>query len=31
MASEQDILNFCDITGASTDAAENFLQVNTMN
>ncbi|KAG2198265.1 hypothetical protein INT47_004349 [Mucor saturninus] len=27
MSSEQDILKFCDITGASPEVAENFLQV----
>ncbi|GAA5812525.1 hypothetical protein MFLAVUS_005981 [Mucor flavus] len=27
MANEQDIVSFCDVTGASTDVAKNFLQV----
>lgn len=27
MDTEQDIVNFCDITGASTEVAKNFLQV----
>jgi hypothetical protein len=27
MSSEQDIVNFCEITGASTEVAQNFLQV----
>jgi hypothetical protein len=27
MAEQEDIVNFCDITGATTEVAKNFLQV----
>lgn len=31
MANEQDIANFCEITGASTEVAQNYLQVSILN